>query len=83
MRSPNLTLLLDQELCDSLDIILAESEHLQTIHIMKTTSVKISGISAAEGKRTKILGPKETDAKGEYIITVDSTSTGDIIVQNI
>ncbi|KAA6372813.1 MAG: hypothetical protein EZS28_031661 [Streblomastix strix] len=49
---------------------------------MKTTSVKISG-NAFEGKRTKISGPKETDAKGEYIITVDSTSTGDIIVQNI
>ncbi|KAA6377951.1 MAG: hypothetical protein EZS28_026522 [Streblomastix strix] len=82
MKSPNLTQTLEQELCNSLDIILTESEHLETIHIMKTTSVKISG-NAFEGKRTKILGPKETDAKGEYIITVDSTSTGDIIVQNI
>ncbi|KAA6362228.1 MAG: hypothetical protein EZS28_042245, partial [Streblomastix strix] len=83
MRSPNMTYALEYSLCDSFDIILNDSEHLETIHITKSMSVKISGISTADEKRTKISGPKETDDEMNFIITIDSTSTGDIIVQNI
>ncbi|KAA6398217.1 MAG: hypothetical protein EZS28_006254 [Streblomastix strix] len=83
MRSPNMTYALEYSLCDSFDIILNDSENLETIHITKNTSIKISGISLADEKKTKISGLKETDGEMNFIITVDSTSNGDIIVQNI
>ncbi|KAA6376666.1 MAG: hypothetical protein EZS28_027806, partial [Streblomastix strix] len=41
------------------------------------------GLNTTSGKRIKISGPQETDGKAQFIITVDSTSTSDITIQNI
>ncbi|KAA6394662.1 MAG: hypothetical protein EZS28_009806, partial [Streblomastix strix] len=78
MRSPNMTYAFEYSLCDSFDITLIDSENLESIHITKNTE-----LVWLMKKKTKISGPKETDGEMNFIITIDSTSTGDIIVQNI
>ncbi|KAA6384886.1 MAG: hypothetical protein EZS28_019588 [Streblomastix strix] len=82
-KSPNISLALEQECNDGYEITLIDAEHIETITISKTVLVQISGQNTTSGKRMIIGGLSENSGEGEYIIRIDSASTGDIIVQNI
>ncbi|KAA6395333.1 MAG: hypothetical protein EZS28_009141 [Streblomastix strix] len=82
-KSPSMALALEQGCNDGYEITLIDAEHIETITISKTVPVQISGKNTTSGKRMIIGGGSENSGEGEYIIRIDSASTGDIIVQNI
>ncbi|KAA6361026.1 MAG: hypothetical protein EZS28_043447, partial [Streblomastix strix] len=82
-KVPNISLALEQQCNEGYEITLIDAEHIETITISKTVLVQISGQNTTSGKRMIIGGGSENSGEGEYIIRTDSTSTGDIIVQNI
>ncbi|KAA6377908.1 MAG: hypothetical protein EZS28_026564 [Streblomastix strix] len=78
-----MALALEQGCNDGYEITLIDSEHIETITISKTVSVQISGKNITIEKRMILSGGFEYEGEGNFTINVESTSTGDIIVQNI
>ncbi|KAA6383974.1 MAG: hypothetical protein EZS28_020500, partial [Streblomastix strix] len=82
-KAPEIALALEQECNDGYEIALIDAEHVESITISKTVPIQISGKNITAGKRMKFCGGLENEGEGKFAIIVESTSTGDITVQDI